>query len=454
MNRILTYTLLAMIAIATYITINSYYTQIAIYEEKEIFKLDCIANAVAYKISAEEFKGLVETYPTPHHVDSVLSDSRYQKIYNQMNMAKIMTKVPSEMYTVVRDTAMAKFLVAIDTEDKSWLDELEEKPGKLDSLYIKGGMIGRFEKPEGTYIGAVSPIKNGMNEPVGVLQVNESFDSFLAKSRDQIYFNILLSLFFVLVIGALMFFSLKSILKRQQLITEEKMAVEKLRTELFTNISHDLRTPLSGIHGYLETILMKKDELKSDQIESYLKASLTGTNKLKSLIDELFELAKLESKERKLNLESFDVSELAFGVANQFAVASQEKGIKLNLELDKNLPKVTADIALIDRVLQNLIHNAVKFCKQGDQITIETHHIKNSIKIVVKDTGEGISSEDLSHVFDRFHKGANSEKGTGIGLAFVKGVLELHNSDYKIESDKGKGTTFTFTLPTTNSHKN
>lgn len=450
MNKILTYTLLTTIVMATYITINGYYTQIKIYEEKEIFKLDCIANAVAYKISADEFKGLLEEYPSPSYADSVQSNMRYQKIYNQLNKAKIMTKVPSEMYTVVRDKGDEKLLVAVHTENNKWLNEYTPSPNVVDSFYIKGGMIGRFEKPEGTFIGAISVIKNAKNEAVGVLQVNESFDTFLNKARKQIYFNILLSLFFVVILGTLMYFSVRSILRRQQAIAEERLAVEKLRTELFTNISHDLRTPLAGIHGYLETMLMKKDELKPEQLESYVTSSLAGTTKLKMLIEELFDLAKLESRERKLHPEEFDVSELAFGVAHQFEKIVEEKKLKLELQLDKNLPKAFADIALIDRVLQNLLDNAVKYSSENDKITLKTSLKNQKIHICVTDTGEGISPEDMDKVFDRFHTGANSGKGSGIGLAFVKGVLDLHDSDYNIHSDLGKGTTFEFTLNTKN----
>ncbi len=446
LNRVLIYTMLAIIVIATYITINSYYTQVAIYEEKEMFKLDCIANAVAYKISGEEHNNLVYTYPRPDLADSAHSDNRYKKIFEQMSMAKIMTKVPSEMYTIVKHPDESKFYKVINTEDKPWLDEIKVNSGKLGELYSKGGMIGRFETPQGTFMGALSPIMNKNMESVGVLQVNESFDSFLGKARDQVYFNILLSLVFIAIIGTLMFFSVKNILKKQQRLEIERANVEQLKTELFANISHDLRTPLSSIHGYLETLLLKKESLDEEQRERYLNTSLQSTKKLKYMVDELFDLSKIESKERKLSLANFDLAELVFDTINSFKVAAQEKGVELINHVKPGLTKVNADIELIDRVLHNLISNAIKYCHKNDKVEISTTETASGLMITVRDSGSGISAEDLPHVFNRFHKGKTSKQGTGLGLAIVKGVLELHHSTYNVSSELGKGTTFNFSL--------
>ncbi len=440
------YTMIAIIAIATYITINSYYTQLAIYEEKEIFKLDCIANAVAYKISGEEYKSLIDRFPEAEDSINVTSDPSYQKIFKQLSGAVKMTKVPSEIHTVIKDSTTNKFKLAVASDDQKWLTELSG-PSPLDSLYTKGGMIGRFTTQNGTpSIGAISLIKNANMQPVGVLQVNETFDSFIKKSRNQIYFNIIVSLVFISVIGILMFFSVKSILKKQLKLANERQELEQMRTELLANVSHDIRTPLASIHGYVETLLMKKDTLTKEQNEKYLNTTLQSTEKLKTMVDELFELSKLENNERKLTIESFDISEIIQDAAASFKMEAQEKGVILQTILPSSKPKVKADLALIDRVLSNLLSNALKHCEEGDHIFLEVVTNGNDVVLSVKDTGSGIAPEDLPHIFNRFHKGKTTKPGTGLGLAIVKSILDLHHATCKVESIQGTGTTFSFHL--------
>ncbi|MBL7943462.1 MAG: hypothetical protein JNM00_11875 [Flavobacteriales bacterium] len=444
-NRILIYTLIAITLIAVYITINSYYTQLALNEEKEMFKLDCIASATAYKISGDEHNQLIDKYPKPELGSAATSDTSYQKIQDLMMMAKVMTKIPSEMYTVVKSPSGDAFSQAIGTEDQAWLSPLQGQV-KLDTMFAKGGMIGRFEKNGETWLGAVSPVMDASGNAVGVLAVEETFSSFMHKARNQIFFNIFLSLCFVGIIGAMIFFSLKNILKRQQMLAAEKAEVESMRKELLANVSHDLRTPLSSIHGYIETVLMKRDELDKDQLTKYLNTTLQSTQKLRNLVDELFELSRLESKERKLNIESLSIADLLNDVAGHFKIEAQEKKVALRLDIPNGLPSVRGDVALIDRVLQNLVSNSLKHTSEGKEILIKAERDGTRVCITVADTGSGISSEDLPHIFDRFKKGKTDKQGTGLGLAIVKGILELHGATFEIKSVQGAGTTFKFSL--------
>jgi len=413
--------MLAITAIATYITINSYYTQVAIYQEKELFKLDCIANAVAYNISGDEHSRLISQFPNSDLTNKVKEDSAYKMILMQISMAKMMTKIPSEISTVIKDSVSGKFKQAISTDDHDWLIELSHGAKALDTMYGKGGMIGLYESSDGYRLGALSPVFNDEGKAVGVLQVEETFDSFINQAK-------------------------KSILKRIDKLNIEKQELEQMRRELVANVSHDLRTPLASIHGYIETLLMKKDTLDEETKEKYLNTTLQSTQKLKTLVDELFELSKIESKERKLNIESFSVKELAFDVVSHFKREAEEKKIEIAVDSSEHISLVKADLALIDRTLQNLIGNAVKYCTEGDKINVGIREANGKIVVSISDTGSGISEEDLPHLFDRFFKGKSSKPGTGLGLAIVKGILELHDSEYKVESKLGEGTRFTFTL--------
>ena len=444
-NRVLTYTMIAIVVIASYITVNSYQTQLAIYQEKELFKLDCIANAVAYKISGSEHMNLIERFPSSELIDSVKTDSTYKVIFDQMTMAKVMTKVPSEMFTVVRKKENGKFYQAISTDDTQWLLELNQRPG-MDSIYQKGGMIGLYESEDGKRLGAVSPVMNEKGEAVGVLQVEETFDSFFAKAKDQIYRNIAITLVFIFIIGILMFFSVKSILKQQEKLQRQKQELEQFRQELLANISHDLRTPLAGIYGYLETMIMKKGTIDEQTRQEYLQSSLQSTSKLKYLVDELFELSRLESKERKLEIESFCLRELAYDEINNFKLAAEKKEVTLEVKTDETVPRVNADLALIDRTIQNLLSNALKYCKKGDLITVGIKKEGEKIWVSVTDTGAGIAPDDIPHLFERFYKGKTAQQGTGLGLAIVKNILDLHHSEYFVNSKLGEGTTFRFSL--------
>ena len=445
-NRILIYTLIAITLIAVYTTINSYYREVRIYQEEEMFKLDCIANAVAYKISGEEHDRLVDRYPDHGWADSAAADPTYQKIHEQLAMTKVMTKVPSEMFTVVKKEGQDHYLYGVHSDRNGWMETLEERPAGMDSLYEKGGPIGLYDHGKEKRLGALSPVMNSSGKTVGVLQVDESFDSFLSKAREQILFNLFISIVFISVIGILIFFSIRSILKRQENLALAKVQVEQLKSQLLANVSHDLRTPLASIHGYLETLLMKKDTLDKEQQEKYLNTTLASTEKLKKLVDELFELSKLESKDRKLHLEVFALQDLANDVANSFRLDASSRQVEIVVDVEKDLPRVKADIELIDRALHNLIGNAVKFCEAGNKVTISTELRDQMVWIHIRDNGIGIAKEDLPNIFSRLYKGKSPKAGSGIGLSIVRGILDLHHSRYTVKSEPGVGTDFSFSL--------
>jgi signal transduction histidine kinase len=321
-------------------------------------------------------------------------------------------------------------------------------PEELKKDFEKGGMVRSYEVGGWDKLSAFSPIRDANNNVVSVLQVEETRASFMDKARDQILMNVYLSLGFIALIGVLMYFAVRNLLKRQEKIALEKIEVDMLRRELVSNVSHDLRTPLASIHGYLETVMMKQDSLSKEEVHKYLNTSLQSTDRLRTMVDELFDLSKLESKERKLNLEKMSLGELLSDVTNQFRVNASEKNIQLVSNIPVDLPLVMADVALMDRVIQNIIGNSIKFCNSGDSIVVSAGAEGSRVWVEIKDSGVGISEEDLPHIFNRFHKGKTDRSGTGIGLAIVKSVLELHKASYQVHSKSNEGTSFKFSLPT------
>ena len=233
---------------------------------------------------------------------------------------------------------------------------------------------------------------------------------------------------------------------------EEMKTMDNLRRELVANVSHDLRTPLATIQGYLETILIKSDSLTEAEKKKYIQTIYSSAERLNKLVEELFELSKLEARETKPKPEPFSLAELVQDVKQKNLILAKAKNIELASELPHNLPMVFADIGMMDRALQNLIENAIKFTPDGGNILLKLENINDKVRMIIKDNGYGIRTEDLPYIFDRYGKGKragmnDNKSGLGLGLTIVKKILEIHNFHLTVESDEGKGTTFSFSIP-------
>ena len=236
---------------------------------------------------------------------------------------------------------------------------------------------------------------------------------------------------------------------------EDQMAqlqrADATRRELIANVSHDLRTPLATLQGYIETLLLKEDNLGTDERRSYLQTAIKHCERLSKLVSELLELAKLDSSDIRVEREPFNLSELVHDVVQKFELKAGEKQISLSTKVEKDLPFVHADIGLIERVLENLIENAIQNTPRDGTIRLVLTPQNEDIAIQISDTGRGIPTEELAHIFDRFYqldKSRKSDQGhSGLGLAITKKILELHDRSISVVSALGSGTTFSFQLP-------
>jgi len=223
---------------------------------------------------------------------------------------------------------------------------------------------------------------------------------------------------------------------------------DEFRKELISNVSHDLRTPVASIQGYAETLLIKDENILPGERIKYLEIIYSSCERLKKMVNDLFDLSKLQTNQVKLNTEPFPIAELISDIANKYRIISEKKGISINAFLPNENPIVEADITLIDRVLQNLIDNAIKFSKEGDAINVMVRTDKTGkVEISVTDSGKGIRSEELPYIFERYYKGKQYSESTGLGLAIVKKIIDLHKSAIFVTSQPGKGTAFSFHLP-------
>ena len=231
---------------------------------------------------------------------------------------------------------------------------------------------------------------------------------------------------------------------------DEIKQVDKLRRELIANVSHDLRSPLASIQGYLETIQQKDKTLSDEDRNRYYDIVLRNTRKLGNLIAELFELSKLDAKNVQPELEPVSIAELAQDVVAQFQLQAQDKNISLKAMLPAEpIRLVNADIALMERAISNLIDNAIKHTPDGGEVTIKPANSGNMVSVEISDTGSGIPEDQIHRIFDRFYQADASRtagSGVGLGLSIAQKILELHGSRLSVQSVLNEGTTFTFSL--------
>ncbi len=230
---------------------------------------------------------------------------------------------------------------------------------------------------------------------------------------------------------------------------EELRKTDSLRRELVANVSHDLKTPLTSLQGYLETMRVM-DDLEPEQRTRYLEVALRQTRRLARLVNELLELARLDSATIEMRREPLALNELVQDVVQQFRLTAEERGVALETELPKGLALVHGDVGLISRALENLIDNGLRHTPEGGRVVVRVVENSSEVGVIVEDTGCGIERRDLQRIFERFFRNPAEagDGGTGLGLAITKRIVELHGSRIEVESTPGEGSAFTFHLPT------
>ena len=239
----------------------------------------------------------------------------------------------------------------------------------------------------------------------------------------------------------------------------ELRELDRLKSAFLANMSHELRTPMNSIIGYTDLLIDQVDGEINEEQEKSLHKVENNAKHLLQLINDILDMAKIESGKIELDLKYSDIKELIESVASTFEQSVVKKGLNLTFNFDENLPQVYIDEDKIRQVLMNLLSNAVKFTYEGG-ITIDVKPSGHSIKpgdpplflqISVKDTGIGIKNEDLGKLFDKFSQidvsTIRQYEGTGLGLSIARGFVVLHKGVIWAESEFGKGTELVFTLP-------
>ncbi len=232
---------------------------------------------------------------------------------------------------------------------------------------------------------------------------------------------------------------------------------DDLRSEFLAHVSHDLRTPLAGVRAYLETLQLKGKDLSEAARQDFLDKALVTNNRLSKMIDELFELARLEYGEVEIKPEIIYLSDLLSDMYATLSNLAAEKDIKLQVNMERDDLTIYADVARLDRILQNLVANAIQYTPEKGQVTIDVKQLNQlkesqdqAIKISIKDTGQGIAEEDLPYIFEPYFRSKSgrrmNQEGKGLGLAITSGLLKLHGSQLLVESHLNQGSEFSFVL--------
>lgn len=231
-------------------------------------------------------------------------------------------------------------------------------------------------------------------------------------------------------------------------MSNELDSIGEYQRQFVSNVSHDFRSPLTSIKGYIEAIL--DGTIPADKQDHYLNIVLNETDRLNKLTQSLLILDNFDVHESMLDITTFDINKVIKDTAASFGGSCMQKNITIELHLLEGALDVTADIGKIQQILYNLIDNAIKFSKQNSSVIVENRERHNTVFVSVKDRGMGIPKASISKIWDRFYKSDSSRgkdrTGTGLGLSIVKEIINAHGQNITVVSTEGVGTEFTFSL--------
>jgi two-component system phosphate regulon sensor histidine kinase PhoR len=224
--------------------------------------------------------------------------------------------------------------------------------------------------------------------------------------------------------------------------------VEQVRRDFVANVSHELRTPLASIKSVIETLAggALEDEAAA---RDFLSRADAEVDRMVQLVEELLELSRIESGELPMSREPVEMASVVADAVERLRPQAEKQGLSLTVDIAADLPPIIGDAERLARVVVNLLHNAVKFTLAGGSVQVSAGLAEGAVTVRVSDTGVGIAPEDLPRIFERFYKSdrARASGGTGLGLAVVKHIVEAHGGTVSVESEQGRGSTFSFAIP-------
>ncbi len=250
------------------------------------------------------------------------------------------------------------------------------------------------------------------------------------------------------------FFDITAIKRAEETLKEANkrlQALNQIKSEFVSVVSHDLRTPLTSIKNAVQLLLTGKTGSLNETQNRFMSMAARNIDRLARLINDLLDLSKLEAGKIELRFARTDLRQIIMNSIETFRSRADEKAIRLEMDCPENLPGIYADSDRIEQIFSNFLDNALKFTTGGGRITVSAREAGDKVEAAVEDTGVGLSSEAQEHVFEQFYQVedtlSRTTQGTGLGLSIVKKLIESHGGSISVQSETGKGSRFFFTLP-------
>ncbi len=467
LRQILTVVVVGFLILVAYFSVWTYQNSLNQAETSSLNRLAGIVYTLAMQIDGDEHEQLMLRYPQKDALRTIDADSIYQKIHIVLRLNQTANMLQTPIYTIISTADNGHGFAVTSAKVPYFRHPYHSAPEPFMVENRENATIPRYRDEFGSWLSAFAAVKNRAGKTVAWVQADERFDDFIERARTQAIRNLLPALLVFALFLFVLVIIILPILKNERRHRDELQAallenreishqleaslgkiteLDDFRKEMIANVSHDLRTPLASVLGYLETVIKKHDHLDPDEQSRFLNIALVEARRLNRLVSELFELSKLESGQIQLELEPFSIAELAQDVLQKYQVQADEKQVRLLTEFAPNLPLVEGDIRWLDRVLQNLLDNALRYSEPDGFVMITLFPENEKINLKVCNSGDPIPEANLSKVFDRYFKSSNRKKGgAGLGLTIVKKIIDLHGERVWAEVN-GEVTTFRFTL--------
>ncbi len=468
LRRVMSTVLTAFWVLIAYFLITTYFRSLAEAEKASLMRLNGIVYTLAMQIDGNAHQRLMAKYPANDAIATAQQDSDYLAIHQVLRTSFQANMLGTPLYTIVLDSAHTCHFGVTSAEKPYFRHPYHSAPALLMEKHTEGAMIPRYTDEFGTWLSAFAAVRNSRGEMVALVQADQKFDEFLIQARAEVLRNFIFGLLAGAIFLVLLVRVLQPILHKERLIKEAlftanqekeqinaqlQLSLEKVieldnfRREMIANLSHDLRTPMASILGFLETTIQKKETLTVNERDKFLQIAMSEATRLNRLVSDLFDLSKLESGQIQIEPEPFNIAELAQDTLQKYQFQAEAKHLRLLTDFSEQLPLAYADLRWIDRVLQNLMDNALRYASEGGFVMFTIFQQDNSLQFKVCNSGDPIPEAHLDRVFDRYFKSSNRKKdSTGLGLTVVKKVMELHGQRVWAESTDSV-TTFRFTLP-------
>lgn len=451
------------------IAIMFYNFTVSKHEQFTLLHLAGIANSLALQIDGSLHEQLFSKYKAKDDIKNNEQDSIYYSLHKLLKTNYDANMLRSPIYTISMNDSGIFYEFGITSDTVPYFRHAYNTyHSSLNDYYKSGGMIPQYTDEFGMWLSAFAPIKNSKGKTVAVVMVDEKLNDFLASVRSELLKAFIISFVIFSIMIILLLWQMGKILSREQkdknIIEEANLQISRINTELsdvnaklsnldqfrkemISNISHDLRTPMASIIGFLDLVRNDKTSLTIEERNKYIEVAYLETHRLNHLVSDLFELSKLESGQVKMVKEPFNIYELVSDIIQKYQLKIKAKHVDLNFEISENQGLACGDIKYIDRVFQNLLDNAVRYVDEGGYIKISILDSKDFFKIKICNSGDLIPQSELDVIFDRYYTNEKSDQArSGLGLAIAKSICTLHGCTIKAESDEYVNS-FWFTVP-------